>query len=178
MDSTTISLFKEILKGCGRNPENGKKKGGIKAHTMIKIESQVPCLVRFTQAATHDHVLLSEIHLAEGSIYKKRWQIELIFKQLKQNFQLKYFLGDNQNAIEIQIWCAMLANLLLMLVKSRVSRRWAFSNFVSVIREQLMNYINIYNFLENPEQSWRKIIAERAKKETLSPSLFPNIRGA
>ena len=71
-------------------------------------------------------------------IYKKRWQIELLFKQLKQNFQLKYFLGDNQNAIEIQIWCAMLANLLLMLVKSRVKRSWAFSNFVSVVRKQLM----------------------------------------
>ncbi len=44
-------------------------------------------------------------------IYKKRWQIELLFKQLKQNFPLKYFLGDNENAIEIQIWAAMLANL-------------------------------------------------------------------
>ena len=33
-------------------------------------------------------------------IYKKRWQIETLFKQLKQNFPLKYFLGDNQNAIE------------------------------------------------------------------------------
>ena len=40
-------------------------------------------------------------------IYKKRWQIELLFKQLKQNFPLKYFLGDNENAIEIQIWSAM-----------------------------------------------------------------------
>jgi IS4 transposase len=33
-------------------------------------------------------------------IYKKPWQIELLFKQLKQNFPLKYFLGDNENAIE------------------------------------------------------------------------------
>ncbi|MDR0682131.1 MAG: transposase [Dysgonamonadaceae bacterium] len=39
-------------------------------------------------------------------IYKKRWQIELLFKQLKQNFPLKYFLGDNQNTIEIQIMFA------------------------------------------------------------------------
>ena len=36
-------------------------------------------------------------------IYKKRWQIELLFKQLKQNFPLKFFLGDNENAIKIQI---------------------------------------------------------------------------
>ncbi|MFI3294047.1 MAG: transposase, partial [Rikenellaceae bacterium] len=31
-------------------------------------------------------------------IYHRRWQIETMFKQLKQNFQLKYFLGDNVNA--------------------------------------------------------------------------------
>jgi len=35
MDSTTISLFKDILKGVGRNPDNGKKKGGINSHTII-----------------------------------------------------------------------------------------------------------------------------------------------
>jgi IS4 transposase len=68
-------------------------------------------------------------------IYKKCWQIELLFKQLKQNFPLKYFLGDNQNAIEIQIWVSMLANLLLTLVKSKVKRKWAFSNMASFIRQ-------------------------------------------
>lgn len=69
-------------------------------------------------------------------IYKKRWQIELLFKQLKQNFPLKYFLGDNENAIEIQIWAALLANLLLTLIKSRLKRSWSFSNMVSVIQQQ------------------------------------------
>jgi IS4 transposase len=58
----------------------------------------------------------------------------LLFKQLKQNFPLKYFLGDNVNAIEIQIWTAMIANLLLMLVRSKVKRQWAFSNMTSILR--------------------------------------------
>ncbi len=40
-----------------------------------------------------------------AEIYRYRWQIELFFKKLKQNFPLQYFVGDNQNAIEIQIWC-------------------------------------------------------------------------
>ena len=106
-------------------------------------------------------------------IYKKRWQIELLFKQLKQNFPLKYFLGDNENAIEIQIWAAMLANLLITLVKSKVKRSWAFSNMVSIIRQQLMNYINIYAFLENPEKSWLIVIKE--DKHKYQNSLFPNI---
>ena len=106
-------------------------------------------------------------------IYKKRWQIELLFKQLKQNFPLKYFLGDNQNAIEIQIWMAMLANLLISLVKSKVKRKWAFSNLVSVIRQQLMNYIDIYRFLENPEDCWLSIIKEN--KDKYQNTLFPKM---
>ena len=108
-------------------------------------------------------------------IYKQRWQIELLFKQLKQNFPLKYFLGDNENAIEIQIWAAMLANLLITLIKSKVKRSWAFSNLVSVIRQQLMNYVNIYNFLEDPEGTWRKLIKQRANE--YENSLFPEIGG-
>jgi IS4 transposase len=91
-------------------------------------------------------------------IYKKRWQIEPLFKQLKQNFPLKYFLGDNQNAIGIQIWVSMLANLLLMLARSRVKRPWAFSNMVSLVRQHLMSYINLYAFLEDPESSWQELI--------------------
>lgn len=265
MDSTTISLFKDIMRGVGRNPKEGRKKGGIKAHTIIKASENVPCLIRYSEAVRHDHMFLKEVHrLAAGSIitfdkgyvdyaqyeaftgnniwyvtrlkdnalyqarkeydipdeadsgvlkdeeiilyygnnkkeehrarriaywddengrlfefitnnfelsaekialiYKRRWQIELLFKQLKQNFPLKYFLGDNENAIEIQIWAAMLANLLITLVKSQVKRRWAFSNLVSIVRQQLMSYINIYRFLEDPEGSWREIIKENKMK--------------
>jgi IS4 transposase len=61
-------------------------------------------------------------------IYKRRWQIELLFKQLKQKFPLKYFLGDNENAIEIQIWATLPANLLITLIKSKINRKWFFSN--------------------------------------------------
>lgn len=277
MDSSTITLFKDILKGVGRNPKEGKKKGGIKAHTIIKASENVPCLIRYSEAVRHDHMFLKEVfNLPSGSIitfdkgyvdyaqyeafskssiwyvtrlkdnalykarkefdipdsadsgvlkdeevllyygdkkkeehrsrriaywdsenkrlfefitnnfeltaekiaqiYKKRWQIELLFKQLKQNFPLKYFLGDNENAIEIQIWAAMLANLLITLVRSQVERKWAFSNLVSLIRQQLMNYIDIYRFLEDPEGSWHAIIKENKLK--YQNSLFPEMRGA
>jgi len=272
MDSTTISLFKAILRGVGRNPKEGKKKGGIKAHAIIKASENVPCLIRYSEAVRHDHLFLNEVNkLTPGSIitfdkgyvdykryeeftqngiwyvtrlkdnalyeareeydipddadsgvlkdeeiiltygenkkqehrarrvaywdtenerlfefitnnfelpaekialiYKKRWQIEMLFKQLKQNFPLKYFLGDNENAIEIQIWVAMLANLLITLVRSRVKRSWAFSNLVSLIRQQLMSYIDIYRFLEDPEGSWREVIKKNQDK--YKNSLFP-----
>ena len=67
MDSTTITLFPTILKGAGRNPKIGKKKGGIKAHTLIKASENVPCMICYTSAATHDHCLLKQINLPKGS---------------------------------------------------------------------------------------------------------------
>ena len=69
-------------------------------------------------------------------------------------------MGDNEYAIEIQIFAGMLANLLITLAKSKLKRSWAFSNLVSVIRQQLINYIDMYGFLEVPEESWRAIIKE------------------
>ena len=254
VDSSTISLFCDILKGVGRNPINGKKKGGIKMHTMINALQDVPCLIRFSSAATHDHTFLKELNLQKGSfvvfdkayndytqylqwteqdiyfvtrqkdnahyehineldiedhidnnilrdevievqkneqkinlrriaywdsekkktyvflsnnflispikicdIYKRRWQIETMFKRLKQNFPLKYFLGDSQNAIEIQIWCGLIIQLLMLVVQKKVNRKWAFSNMVSMIRLHLMSYIDIFKFLNDPNRSWNEV---------------------
>jgi hypothetical protein len=251
VDSTTISLFSDILKGVGRNPLNGKKKGGIKMHTMINALEDVPCLIRFSSAATHDHTFLKDLNLEKDSfvvfdkayndylqylewtlndiyfvtrqkdnavyksikefdladktsdsvlkdelilvekddksiqirriaywdaekekvyefisnnvdispdqvadIYKHRWQIETMFKRLKQNFPLKYFLGDNQNAIEIQIWSALIIQLIMLIIQRKVKRKWAYSNMVSVMRFHLMTYINLFKFLENPHKQW------------------------
>jgi len=267
-DSTTISLFKDILKCVGRKPKNGKKKGGIKVHTVINVDETVPKMVWFTSAAKHDHFLLeklkmdsntiyvfdkgyndykafekfsnnetgfvtrikdnavfdrieekeieSNIHsgvlsdeiieftISENSsnrklklrkvtfydrvlkrefefltnlfemradliaaIYKLRWQIELLFKQLKQNFPLKYFLGDNENAIKIQIYCALIANLLMTVVQKKLKRNWAFSNLVSFCKIHLFNYLHLFRFLENPDKDWQKTY-----DELMQPSLF------
>ena len=51
-------------------------------------------------------IITQELRWAASTIaalYKARWDVEIFFKQLKQNFPLKYFLGDNENAIKIQI---------------------------------------------------------------------------
>ena len=63
MDSTTITLFDNILKGVGRHPKSGKKKGGMKVHTVMKYHVGVPMVVQLTSAAKHDHYLLKEVHL-------------------------------------------------------------------------------------------------------------------
>jgi IS4 transposase len=102
-----------------------------------------------------------------AAIYKLRWQIELLFKQLKQNFPLKYFLGDNENAIKIQIYCALIANLLMTVVQKMLKRQWAFSNLVSFCKIHLFNYLHLLRFLENPDKDWQKTY-----DELMQPSLF------
>jgi IS4 transposase len=245
------------MKCAGRNPASGKRKGGMKLHTIINADECVPKVVWFTSASTSDHYLLDKLQLSSdriyvfdkgyndykafkkftdhqtgfvtrikdnadyktleksvidecihsgviedviieltvkqdntevslqlrkvrfydrnlkrefefltnlfdfradmiAALYKIRWQIELLFKQLKQNFPLKYFLGDNENAIKIQIYCALIVNLLMTVVQKRLKRSWAFSNLVSFCKIHLFNYIHLMRFLENPEKDWLK----------------------
>jgi hypothetical protein len=269
IDSTTIALFKDILKAAGRRPISGQIKGGIKVHTELVLQERVPQLIWYSSGASNDvsfvqnrkfkkeniyvfdrgyidyefyealnqqevsfvtrlkdnasyktvleydinedapdallrdekielpirkngHVIrtvtlrriawwdeklqrhfvfLSNIFDVQpdtiAGIYKHRWQIELLFKQLKQNFPLKYFLGDNENAITIQIWCALIANLLMTVIQERLKRKTAFSFIASFVRVNLINYIHLANFLNDPEKDWANEI-----KPDMQQSLF------
>lgn len=104
-------------------------------------------------------------------VYRRRWQIELLFKQLKQNFPLKYFFGESVNAIQTQIWVVLIADLLLPVVRKRIKRDWNFSNLVTMIQQTLMYYIEPYQFCENPEKAWLHIIAQRSLSPP-EPTLF------
>ena len=105
------------------------------------------------------------------AIYRKRWEIELLFRQLKQNFPLRYFYGESANAIKIQIWVTLIANLLLMVIQKRIKHSWSFSGLATMIRIMLMYYVNCYTFLEEPERDWAKMVQE-AKETPPEPSLF------
>ena len=255
-DATTISLFQEVLRTSGKNP-SGKRKGGIKVHTLIRSDQDVPCMIRFSAAAANDSQYLKEVQLPKGSIivfdrgyydftafnrftndnitwvtrrrklftyevlkqytitdndgsiisdeqiqlgwrsgikviarlviykdaasgeqyefisnnfkmkadtiaklYQKRWQIELFFKRMKQSYPLKYFLGDSENAIEIQIWCTMIADLILKIVKKGAAAKWSFSNLAAIVRLHLMTYIDLSGFLKSPERALLKIFSK------------------
>jgi transposase len=110
-------------------------------------------------------------------VYRRRWQIETLFKRLKQNFPLKYFLGDNQNAIQIQIWVSMIAWLLMQVIKKQVKRKWSLSNMMTAVHILLNSYMGLYDFLNLPEGRWIKIIEARQKKddENHQPRLFPEM---
>ena len=92
------------------------------------------------------------------AIYRQRWEIELLFKQIKQNFPLKYFYGESANAIKIQIWVTLIANLLLMVMQRRLKRRWSFSGLATMMRIALMYYVNFYSLFNNPEKDWELML--------------------
>ena len=92
------------------------------------------------------------------AIYRQRWEIELLFKQIKQNFPLKYFYGESANAIKIQIWVTLIANLLLMIMQKRLERPWSFSGLATMIRITLMYYVDFYSLFNNPEKDWENMV--------------------
>lgn len=264
IDSTTISLFSNaIFKGVGRHPKTGRKKGGLKVHSVIHANEGVPCDVQFTSAATNDSFMLAPsyynnneivamdrayinyekfekltnrgvtyvtkmkknltyeiledcmdmtpegqmenreqvvvfrkgdvnhiariityVDMKKGKrpklislltndfcmslqtivdIYRRRWQIESLFKQIKQNFPLRYFYGESANAIKIQVWVTLIANMLLSVLQSNLKRRWSFSGLATIVRILLMYYINMEGFLNQPDADMQKLLKEMAE---------------
>jgi transposase len=272
-DSTTITLFQEIIRGVGLSKTDGRRKGGIKVHTLLHAAHDIPTMVRYSKGTDNDAQFLKLISLPPGSIvvfdkgyrhyatynrfskqnitwvtrhrdssvykikkkyvvsdhhkqkgitsdwiitlghsttkrtpqvsarmvsyrdpvskkhfrfitnnfklsplsianyYQQRWQIETFFKRIKQNYPLSYFLGDSENAIKIQIWCALIADLLLKVIKAGTRSTMAFSNLNGLVRLHLMTYMDLKNFLQSPEKSLLRKVRENRKKFT-APSLF------
>ena len=56
LDSSTISLFKAILKPAGRKRKDGTSKGGMKVHTLLNADANMPSFIKYTAAALHDQL--------------------------------------------------------------------------------------------------------------------------
>ena len=268
-DSTTISLFSDIMKGVGRNPKgDGKKKGGLKVHMMIDVHSDTAKFARISEAKMHDKKFLQHLTLPQGSmivfdkaynhyaqfakwtqesvffvcrlkdnalyevqetffeqtlsenaagvmkdehihieykpypnskikktlclrkvtyrdekgriyqfisnnfditaemiafIYKKRWDIELVFKKLKQNFQLHYFYSETENGIKTQIWCTLIAQLLVTVLKVKTKTKKAFSTVAALVRIHLISHLDLYWLIENCSRTYLKKRSKRNK---------------
>jgi hypothetical protein len=260
IDSTTIQLFCELLRGVGRNRlDGGRKKGGIKVHAMLDAFSGVTEFVRMTEAREHDRKFLYHLKLPTNSwlvfdkaynvyhqfakwtiqkiwfvtrmkdnadfhvtkvlvdktkkknakgvlkeqyitiaikqngkvverlklrritfkteegkiyvfitnnftlpapqiatIYKNRWMIELLFKQIKQNFPLRYFWGESANAIKMQVYCVLIAQLLMVVIRKKAATKKSFANMITVIRLHLTSYVELMEFIKNTYKAWRK----------------------
>jgi len=257
IDSSTISLFSDVMKGAGSSPASGKRKGGMKAHVLVKADDDLPCFVLLSSASRNDKIIYKHMNLPRGAIvvfdkgygsfkqfeewndqditwvsryntpwlctivsnkkvgkiaqnegivkdeiiiigdpknerarkitarritffdadkerefefvtnnfkiaaikiaaiYKRRWQIELLFKRVKTHYPLRYFLGESENAIKIQMWCALICDLLVKIVQDKLKRKWSYSNIASMIRLHLMTYIDLFKFLNDPDKALR-----------------------
>src|SRR5574344_72754 len=107
-----------------------------------------------------------------SEIYRLRWAIESLYKQLKQNFPLHFFYGDSVNAIQIQTWVVLIANLLITVLSRSIKRHCAFSQVVTMVRLMLMYYVDFIAFMENPEKTWNDFLAKKMQKAPPEPTLF------
>ena len=120
--------------------------------------------------ATYRTVLSSDSRSRKTPKWMKRLQIidsttitlfsNLLFKQMKQNFPLKYFYGESANAIKIQIWVTLIANLLLMVMQKGLTRQWSFSGLATMVRITPMYYVDFYSLFNNPEKDWEILLGK------------------
>lgn len=87
---------------------------------------------------------------------KKRWGIELLFKKMKQNFQLHYFYGENETAIRTQVWCTLIAQLLMTVILKMAQTKKAFSVVASLVRMHLIILHIVFELLRSTKREYLK----------------------
>jgi len=93
-----------------------------------------------------------------ADLYKKRWDIELFFRALKQNLQVKTFWGSSENAVKSQIYVALITYLLLELIKrTKAKFDMAFSNLSKKIRFCLYHYLTLDYVVNEVRNGVRKV---------------------
>ena len=104
-------------------------------------------------------------------LYKYRWNIELLFKKLKQNFQLHYFYSDTENGIKTQIWCTLIAQLLLQVLRIKSQSEKAFSTIAALVRMHLISHLDVLWMVTNCRRAYNKK-QKRNKSPGIQTSLF------
>jgi hypothetical protein len=79
-----------------------------------------------------------------------------IFKQIKQNLPLRYFWGESENAIKMQVYCVLIAKLLMVVIRKKAQTKKSFANMITVIRLHLMSYVELFGFIQDTYKAWRK----------------------
>jgi hypothetical protein len=108
-----------------------------------------------------------------AAIYKERWQIELFFKLLKQRLKIKTFIGTSANAVQIQIWIALIAVLLVRYLQFRSSFPWATSRLMSLLRLSLFTYRDLWEWVNKPLETPPEIPAQLELSWTAERPLQP-----
>ena len=83
-------------------------------------------------------------------LYKARWEVEIFFRDIKQQLHIKSFIGTSENAVMIQIWTALITILILKALKTQAKHPWYLSNLVAFIRLNLFVKVDLHKWLDNP----------------------------
>jgi hypothetical protein len=119
-----------------------------------------------TMVFVTNHLKLAASTIA--AIYKERWQIELFFKALKQSLKIKTFVGTSENAVQTQIWTALIAILVIKYLQLRSTFGWSLSNLVALLRQQLFVYRDLFTWLNDPFQAPPALQGVHDRQLTLS----------
>lgn len=109
--------------------------------------------------------------LAEKTIcnlYKARWQVELFFKTMKQQLRVKKFSGTSVNAVKIQVWVALIAYLLLMLVKLQSKLGWSIPMIMAALTVMLFSNVPMASL-------WGDAPKERLVQQRFQQLVLPGI---
>ena len=136
---------------------------GVTADWIVQLngyasQKKHPDVLRIVEFYDSEHnrtlrFLTNIMHLSSqtiAAIYKERWQIELMFKTLKQNLKIKSFVGTSPNAVKIQIWTALIAILLLKYLQLKSKFGWSMSNLAALLRMNLFTYRNLWEWIDRP----------------------------
>lgn len=107
--------------------------------------------------------LFDTASLEIAAIYKKRWEVELYFKKIKQNLRVKRFYGQSKNAVKTQIWIALIVHLLFLILKAETRQNnRTFSSFCSEISVVLFKHRNLEKwFARDYEKSPHKLLPDK-----------------
>ena len=72
---------------------------------------------------------------------------------MKQSLKVKTFVGTSENAVQTQIWTALIAMLLVKYLQLRSTFAWSLSNLVALLRQQLFVYRDLMSWLNDPFQA-------------------------
>ena len=82
-------------------------------------------------------------------LYKYRWNIEVLFKRLKQNFELSYFFSDSIEGIKTQVWVALIANLLFSVIHRQCKEAELFTTIVNLAAINMGSYISLIKLVRS-----------------------------
>lgn len=85
-----------------------------------------------------------------SAIYRERWKIETFFRTIKQNLKIKTFVGTSANALQTQVWSALIALVLLKYLQMKARSGWSFSRLVSLVRLHLLSYKDLWSWVDDP----------------------------